>query len=268
MDRLKDKIALVTGAGQGIGQAIARAMAAQGAFVYVTDMNEETAAKTTGAIKAAGGEAVVHGLNVVEPEGWQKMADIVRDRHGRLDILVNNAGVELVKPIEQISLEDWRWVQSINVEGCFLGCKTMLDLMKESGRRIPQGAAIVNLSSVAGIIAFNNQLAYNTSKGAVRQMTKGLAIEFAENGYNIRANSIHPGCIDTQMLQEVFELWAKDEIISSDTVEISRQMAALHPLGRMGTPEDIANGAVYLSSNEAGFVTGAELVIDGGWIAR
>ncbi|MFC7051017.1 SDR family NAD(P)-dependent oxidoreductase [Emcibacter nanhaiensis] len=268
MGRLQGKIALVTGAGQGIGEGIALAMAKEGALVYVADKNGATAARAVQKIIDASGAAEAITLDVAEESEWVVLSDKIAKDHGRLDVLVHNAGVELVGPIDEITLEGWRWVQSVNVDGPFMGSKAMLNLLRESGGRNSKGASIINISSIAGIIAFANQMAYNTSKGAVRQMTKSLAIEFAEAGFNIRVNSIHPGFIRTPMLQDVFDTWAAKGIRGNDPKVIEQEFIDMQPIGRLGEPEDIAMGAVYLASDEAGFVTGLELVIDGGWVSR
>ena len=174
-----------------------------------------------------------------------------------IDILVNNAGIELVKPIEDIDLSEWQSVQNINVDGVFLGCKTLLALLKKTGLQAKTGASIINISSVAGIVAFANQLAYNTSKGAVRHLSKSLAVEFAEKRYNIRVNSVHPGYADTPLTKPLF---ANEDALALRLNKV--------PLGRIGTADEIANGIIYLASDESSFVTGSELVIDGGMTAQ
>lgn len=256
-DRLKGKIALVTGAAQGIGAGIARAMAAEGAKIFAADIN---AAGVEALAVDIGAEAMA--LDVTREEDWKAAADRIGPA---LSILVNNAGVELVKPMTDHSLSDWRSVMAVNVDGLFLGCRTLQPLLASGGA---EGApsSVVNISSIAGLVGYPDQLAYNTSKGAVRHMTKSLAIEWAAHALPIRCNSIHPGCIRTPMLEMAVEGWVREGSIPAD--DPWGAVAALCPLNAVGAPADIAMGAVYLASDEARFVTGIELVIDGGWVAR
>lgn len=256
-DRLKGKIALVTGAAQGIGAGIARAMAAEGAKIFAADIN---AAGVEALAADIGAEAMA--LDVTREEDWKAAADRIGPA---LSILVNNAGVELVKPMTDHSLSDWRSVMAVNVDGLFLGCRTLQPLLASGGA---DGApsSVVNISSIAGLVGYPDQLAYNTSKGAVRHMTKSLAIEWAAHALPIRCNSIHPGCIRTPMLEMAVEGWVREGSIPAD--DPWGAVAALCPLNAVGAPADIAMGAVYLASDEARFVTGIELVIDGGWVAR
>lgn len=187
----------------------------------------------------------------------------------RLDILVHNAGVELLKPFEGIQLEDWRKTQQVNVESVLLGTSALLPGLKAGGAALASRASVVIMSSVMAMVAVPGQAAYNTSKGALRQMAKAMAIEFAVNGWNIRVNSVHPGVIETDMAEEIFETWGKAGTLgTSDVEEIKQAVAKSHPLGRLGKPEDIAAGVLYLASDDAGYVTGSELVIDGGWTAQ
>lgn len=256
-DRLKGKIALVTGAAQGIGAGIARAMAAEGAKIFAADIN---AAGVEALAADIGAEAMA--LDVTREEDWKAAADRIG---AKLSILVNNAGVELVKPMTDHSLSDWRSVMAVNVDGLFLGCRTLQPMLASGGA---EGApsSVVNISSIAGLVGYPDQLAYNTSKGAVRHMTKSLAIEWAAHALPIRCNSIHPGCIRTPMLEIAVEGWVREGSIPAD--DPWGAVAALCPLNAVGAPADIAMGAVYLASDEARFVTGIELVIDGGWVAR
>jgi len=256
--RLRGKTALVTGAAQGIGAGIAKAMCNEGANVFAADINFEGVSEM-----AAQCSATPVKLDVTNEDDWASAAALVPD--AKLDILVNNAGLELVKPMTQHSLADWRELMAVNVDGLFLGCRTMQPLLEAAGTG-ESPASVVNISSIAGLVGFPDQLAYNTSKGAVRQMTKSLAIEWSAHGHKIRCNSIHPGCIRTPMLELAVEGWVREGSIPADDPWAA--VAALCPLDSIGTPEDIAMGAVYLASDEARFVTGIELVIDGGWVAR
>ncbi|MFV3077412.1 SDR family NAD(P)-dependent oxidoreductase [Niveispirillum fermenti] len=252
--RLDGKVALVTGAARGIGAGIMAAFRQEGAVTYGADLNGT----------AAGDERYLC-LDVRREADWQAAERLIREREGRLDILVNNAGVELVRPLPEISLADWRHVMAVNVEGVFLGCRIMQPLLAASGSAAST-AAIINISSIAGIVGYPDQAAYNTSKGAVRHLTKSLAIEFAAHGQPIRVNSIHPGCIRTPMLEEAVEGWTRQGLLNRD--DPWKDVGAMCPMNKVGGPADIAMGAVYLASDEAGFVTGIELVIDGGWVAR
>lgn len=260
MGRLNGKIALVTGAAQGIGAGIATAFADAGATVIVADVQQAPLA-TLG----AGIGAVPLRLDVTSEEDWRAAADAIGAAHGRLDVLVHNAGIELVKSIADTSLEEWRRVMAVNVDSIFIGCKAMLALLGAAGRP-GAPASVVNISSIAGLVGYPDQAAYNTSKGAVRHITKSLAIEWAAHGLPIRANSIHPGCIRTPMLEMAVEGWVQAGSIPTDDPWAA--IAALCPLNSVGSTADIAMGALYLASDEARFVTGAELVIDGGWVAR
>ncbi|GGD57487.1 SDR family NAD(P)-dependent oxidoreductase [Croceicoccus mobilis] len=248
--RLAGKTTLVTGSAQGIGQAIAAHFESEGAEVWRGDL------------QPMDGERALH-LDVSNEESWAKAIAEIKAGSGKLDILVNNAGIEWEKPLQDIPLGDWRKVMSVNVDGIFLGCRTAKPLME---RRVEGRASVINISSVAGIVGFPDQVAYNTSKGAVRHLTKSLAVEWAAHGTPIRCNSIHPGCINTPMLAAAGEKWVAAGLIEGDS--LMEAMGAMCPLNEVGDPSDIAWGAVYLASDEAKFVTGLELVIDGGFIAR
>lgn len=269
MDRCVDKTALVTGAGRGIGQGIAEALAREGAFVYVSDLNESSADAVAKSIQNMGGQATPLALDVTSSQHWNGVAEFIAAQHGALDILVNNAGIEMIASISDLGFAQWKKTQSINVDGVFLGVKTLLDLLKIGGLRNDGGASIINISSIAGIVGVADQVAYNTSKGAVRAMSKAMAIEFAQKDFNIRVNSIHPGCIHTAMLDDLFVSWQKNKTVGTDDLgEIQAVVANLHPLKRIGKVSDVAMAAVYIGSEEAAFMTGSELVIDGGWIAQ
>jgi NAD(P)-dependent dehydrogenase (short-subunit alcohol dehydrogenase family) len=255
--RLEHTVALVTGAAGGIGRAVVRALNEAGAHVLATDL---------AAAATIEGAADYYAHDVTREADWARIAGLIRARHGRLDALVNAAAVVAVASIEATSLEHWRRIQAVNVESMLIGTKALLGLMRESGRARPGGASIVNFSSVGGLRGAAFTAAYCTSKGAVKLLTKSAAIEFATLGYNIRVNSIHPGGIHTDMLDSMMQAYA-DLGAAPDVATVAAGIAARHPLQRCGTPEEIGGGVVYLCSPAASFVTGSELVIDGGFSA-
>jgi NAD(P)-dependent dehydrogenase (short-subunit alcohol dehydrogenase family) len=257
MSELEGRVALVTGASRGIGAATARALATAGARVILTDVSD-----------ASGVAAEVGGLSrrmdVTSEDEWRQLMDFARAEAGGLDILVNNAGLFLQKPLVETTLEDWRRLHAVNVEGVFLGCKHAIPLLAERAPRWTGGAAIVNISSVAGIVGSSGAVCYNASKGAVRTMTKGLALELAR--LRIRANSVHPGIIDTDMGREVV-----DRVMSSRNVdedEARQRLARGVPLRTLGQPAYIADAVAFLASHRAAYVTGLEMVVDGGFTAQ
>lgn len=258
--RLQGKVALITGAAQGIGAGIAEAMSEAGAQLYLGDINFDGVTALARKLDAQ----ALH-LDVTDEASWGMAAARIAADRGRLSILVNNAGVELVKPLSEHALSDWRGVMAVNVDGVFLGCKTFQDLLAKGGAPA-RPSSVINISSIAGLVGYPDQPAYNTSKGAVRQLSKSLAIEWAAHALPIRCNSIHPGCIRTPMLEMAVEGWVRAGSIPA--ADPWGAVASLCPLNAVGAPRDIAMGAVYLASDEARFVTGIELVIDGGWVAR
>lgn len=252
---LKDSIALVTGAGGGIGRATVEALREASAEVIATDLK----APDCGNLNLA--------QDVTNEEGWRDLATEIERRYGRLDCLVNNAGVAVVATIAEDTLESWRKVQSVNVESIFLSLKSLLPLLRISGETRKGGASVVNLSSVGGIGGAPLMTSYCTSKGAVRLLSKAAATEFAALSYNIRVNSVHPGGIETSMMDHIITRYV--ELGVSPNKESARaSVDKQHPLKRWGLPEEIAGGIVYLCSPAASFVTGSELVIDGGFTAH
>ncbi|MFT3726441.1 MAG: glucose 1-dehydrogenase [Terricaulis sp.] len=253
MKDLEGRVALVTGSARGIGAATAKALAAAGAKVVVSDVTDggETAA-------AIGGAYVKH--DVRSEDEWKNAMTFAQKTFGGLDIMVNNAGIFWLKPLQMETLEDFRRMQQINVEGVFLGLKHAIPVIAERGGKWDGGGSIINLSSVAGLVGSPNTLAYNASKGAVRLMTKAAALECASLGQKVRVNSVHPGIIDTPMMAEAAEALAG----ASGANDMRERFANFHPMKRMGRDTDIANAIVFLASDKAGFMTGAELVVDGG----
>jgi NAD(P)-dependent dehydrogenase (short-subunit alcohol dehydrogenase family) len=264
--RLDGKVALVTGAARGIGAAIATAMAAEGARVVLTDIRDPEGEAAAAAIRERGWEALYFSHDVTSEDGWRGAIETANDRFGGLDVLVNNAGLFLGKPLAETSLEDMNRLVSVNIVGLMLGSKLALPFIAARASRWDGGGAIVNLSSVAGLIGASFQTVYSMSKGAVRLFSKSLAMECADLKLNIRVNSIHPGVIDTDMAAEVAR--GQMEARAMDEDKVRRFMVGGHPLGRLGRPKDIADAAVFLASSESAFMTGTELVVDGGMTAR
>ncbi len=245
--RVDGDVAIVTGARTGIGRATSERLAEEGATVVVTHYEQDGAQKTVESIRESGGEAVHMKLDVQSEADWQRVIAKTCEEVGCPTILINNAGVYMVKPITEIDQDDWQKLFDVNVKGVFLGMKHCAPVMEENGR-----GSIINMSSVAGLAGVAGHTCYGGSKGAVRLMTKDMAMEVAGTG--VRVNSIHPGVIDTKMVRE-----------EGPSMEEFRSM---HPVDRIGEPEDVAHGALYLASEESKFVTGTELVIDGGFTAQ
>ncbi len=254
MGRVNGKVALITGAGMGLGRAAALLLAREGACVVITDVKEKEGRETADAIVEAGGEAMFVRQDVASEEDWKDVVASTLRRFGKLDILVNNAGVLFAASVVDTSLDQWRSLMSVNCDGVFLGTKHAMAAMKD------KGGSIINISSVAGLVGLPNLGAYSASKGAVRMFTKAAALECAKQGGRIRVNSIHPGGIWTPMLEQF--------IGEEGEVQADAAAAAMHPVGHAGEPDDIAYGVIYLASDESKFVTGAELVIDGGYTAQ
>ncbi len=256
--RLEEKIALITGAASGIGKATAERFAREGAKVALTDIDSEKGGELAEELAKAGHEAFYQNLDVVDPDEWRAVVDAVTKRWNQLDILVNSAGIGRAKGLLDMSYDFWRQTISINLDGTFLGTQAAVDSMKDTG-----GGAIVNISSVLGFVGMSNISAYAASKGGVRLFTKAAAIECANKGYNVRVNSVHPGYIETPMVMRRFDKVAEAEREAEET-----RLKESHPLGRLGKPEEIASMILYLASDEAAFVTGAEFVADGGYLAQ
>jgi 3(or 17)beta-hydroxysteroid dehydrogenase len=255
MDRVKGKVAIITGGASGMGRAEASLLAKEGAKVVIADINEVEGKKAAEEIKGEGGKALFVKLDVTSESDWSEAIKKTLAEFGKLDILVNNAGVLFAKPIEDTSLEEWRWLMNVNVDGVFLGTKYAVGAMKKSG-----GGSIINISSFAGIVGtIDDTAAYCASKGAVRLFTKAAALEFSKAGhnYNIRVNSVHPGVTETPLNEPLRKVEA-----------IKQSMLARHPIGFFAKPIDIAYAILYLASDESKFATGSELVVDGGWTAQ
>lgn len=256
MSRVKNKVAIVTGGSVGLGRAQAQLLAKEGASVVVTDVNEVDGRDCVAQIREAGGTATFLQHDVVDEARWQFVVDETVREFGQLDVLVNNAGVLLSEPLVNTSLDAWKKLMAINLDGVFLGMKTAIPAILNSA----QGGSIINISSIAGIVGIPNLGAYNSSKGGVRLMTKVAALEHAIDG--IRINSIHPGYIWTDMVQDLLES------SGADVAAGKQALAQSIPVGRLGEPDEIAYGVLYLASDESKFMTGSELVIDGGSTAQ
>jgi 3(or 17)beta-hydroxysteroid dehydrogenase len=267
MNRLDGKVALISGAARGIGAATARLMVEAGAKVAIGDVLDERGRDTAQAMPGAGDAAMYVHLDVTREEEWTAAVAATVARFGGLDILVNNAGRFLGRGIEEASLDDWHRLCAVNLTGVFLGTKHALPALRERARQSPHGSAIVNLASVAGLVGSQLDPLYSLTKGGVTLFTKSAALEFARKGYRIRVNSIHPGLIQTDMGEQTFVSRARN-LGTNDVDEVRQQAMARHPLGRLGVPEDIAKGIVFLATDDAGFMTGAGLVIDGGSTAQ
>jgi 3(or 17)beta-hydroxysteroid dehydrogenase len=252
LGRVDRKIALITGGASGIGLAAARLFVDEGANVILTD--RDTAAANA-ALAALGQRATFHLLDVINEDHWIAVTEAVVAEFGRLDVLVNSAGIALLKDIEATTLDEWRALMAVNLDGTFLGCKHAVRVMKERG-----GGSIVNMSSVAGLIGNGNLAAYGASKGGVRLLTKSVALHCARKGYNIRCNSVHPSFVETPMLRAMIAA-------GRDPAKMEANCTAAAPLGRLAQPNEVARTILFLASDESSFTTGAELVVDGGLTA-
>jgi len=267
MGRVSGKIALVTGAGSGIGRGAALALAAEGATVVATDVDEVGNAETVAEIMKAGGKAVGMAHDVTSEARWEDVVADVKKGQGALHILVNNAGIGIAADIFNMDYADWQRQMSINVDGVFFGVKHAIPLIAASG-----GGSVINISSVAGLQGAPGLAGYCATKGAVRLFTKAVALECAQANMNVRVNSVHPGIIDTA-------IWTKipqggvgslqiDGVQEGANAIDPNALGAASPLGYAGLPKDIAAGILYLASDESRYMTGSELVIDGGLTAR
>ena len=259
-NRVKGKIALVTGGASGIGRGCAQLLGQEGATVVVTDIQDDMGRDCAASIKRAGGDAVYLRHDVSNEDAWIGVIGEIKTRFGRLDVLINNAGITLGGPITEMTLADWRRQESINLDGVFLGVKHGLPLMRASG-----GGSIVNISSLAGLKGSANLAAYCATKGGVRLFSKAVAMECAQMRDNVRVNSVHPGIIETPIWLGIIPGAGQPGANAPDLDQLSQTAV---PIGKKGIPDDIAQGVLYLASDESRYVTGSELVIDGGLSTR
>jgi NAD(P)-dependent dehydrogenase (short-subunit alcohol dehydrogenase family) len=252
--RLDGKVALITGGASGLGAESARRMAREGAVVVLTDLQTEAGQGVADEILGAGGRASFHLHDVTEEERWAEIVAVTMDRFGRIDVLVNSAGIGSGgQPILEATLEGWRRVTSINLDGTFLGVRHVAPAMAAAGR-----GSIINLSSILGKVGLPGAAAYCASKGGVLMLTKAAALELAPLG--VRVNSVHPGFIETPMVQNALRE-------SENENEMRDMIVSRHAVGRLGVPREIADAIVFLASDESSFMTGSEVVVDGGYTA-
>ncbi len=244
---VKGKSVIVTGAGGGLGSVMAQLLCKNGAFILILDLDEDKGSAVSEGIKAKGGSAWFRKADVTSEDDWKNAVEFMVKTTGRVDVLVNNAGINIRKPIEQMDLAEWCQVMKVNTGSVFLGCKAVIPVMRTQG-----GGSIINISSVCGLIGHQyTPEAYTASKGAVTMLTKSVASRYAKDG--IRCNSVHPSTVDTPLVQALFK----------DPVRKAERLGEV-PLGRLATAEDVANAVLFLASDEAAFINGAALPVDGG----
>jgi len=254
MGRVEGKVAIVTGAASGLGLATAQMLAKEGAKVLLTDMNLKGVKAEAEKI---GANAMAMGHDVTQEDGWIAVMEACLKNFGRLDTLVNSAGVAAIGDVENTTFDDWKMVNAVNLDGTFLGTKHAIKTIKQSDG----GGSIINLSSVAGIVGGYNFAAYNASKGGVRLLTKSTALYCARQGYGIRCNSVHPTFINTPMVRQIIDT-------APDPEKAEHNLVRQIPIGRLGEADEVAAMVLYLASDESAFVTGSEMVIDGGCTAQ
>jgi NAD(P)-dependent dehydrogenase (short-subunit alcohol dehydrogenase family) len=258
MDRVKGKVALVTGGASGIGRASAMLLAREGATVVVTDIQDDAGKDVVAAIKKAAGDAIYLHHDVADEDAWIDVVAETKKRFGKLHVLVNNAGIAIAGPVTTMTLADWRRQQAINLDGVFLGVKHALPLMRESG-----GGSIINISSLAGLKGSATLAGYCATKGGVRLFSKAVAMECGAARDNVRVNSVHPGIIETPIWLDIVP-----GASGANAPNLDALSETIVPIGSKGLPEDIAAGVLYLASDDSRYVTGTELVIDGGMSTR
>jgi NAD(P)-dependent dehydrogenase (short-subunit alcohol dehydrogenase family) len=249
--RLKDKVAIVTGAASGIGRGCAQRLAQEGASVMVADINEQGGRETVAQITGAGGRASYLAIDVTNEDSWIDAIAMARSEYGALHVLLNNAGIGISAPLTEMTYADWRLQFAVNLDAHFLGMKHAIPLMTQSG-----GGSIINISSAAGMKTYATMSAYCASKGGVRHLTKVAALECAQNRTGIRVNSIHPGIVKTPAWDHL------DTMVVGGGLDAMAETTV--PMGYVGTPDDVASAVIFLASDESRYITGTELMVDGG----
>ena len=266
MNRFNGKTVLISGGARGIGAETARLMCREGAKVIIGDILEDIGSGLVTSIQAEGHDARFVRLDVTKPEDWDAAVSLATAEFGQLDVLVNNAGIFLGVDFEEATMEDWTRISAINMGGVFLGAKHCASALKAAGANSEHGSAIVNLSSIAGLVGAPLDPLYSMTKGGVSIFTKSLALDFARKNARIRVNSVHPGVIDTEMGQQTIDILG-ERYTGGDMERARKASVGRHPIGRLGTVTDIAKAIMYLASDDASFVTGSNMVIDGGLTA-
>lgn len=255
--RLKNKIALVTGGASGLGEAMCQRFSQEGASVVIADIDKERGLALAENINKQDNNALFINLDVTQIEQWLTAIASIIEEYGQLDILVNNAGIAIPGNVEECTLADWKRTQSINSDAVFLGTQVAIKTMKE------KGGSIINVSSIEGIIGEPKAAAYNASKGAVRIFSKSAALHCAQSGYDIRVNSLHPGYVATPLITDALASMPQEEALA-----FQQRVLGNIPVGRMGQPSEIASAALFLASDDSRYMTGSELIIDGGYTAH
>jgi NAD(P)-dependent dehydrogenase (short-subunit alcohol dehydrogenase family) len=263
MTDLAGRTALVTGGARGMGRDVALTLARRGASVIAVDILTEQLAELSAISGTQDLSIITNRMDVTSVDDWAAMADLVKKKFNKLDILVNTAGITESKSFFDTTLDDFRKMIRVNLESMFIGAKAMFDLLKRAGQENPAGASMINFSSVYGQIAGPWSSAYCASKGGVRLLTKALAVDFAQAKANIRVNSIHPGAIDTPMLRKSEQFLIEQGVVP-DTAAFDAMVNATTPMGRMGKVDDISGVVAFLASDDAKFMTGSEITVDGG----
>lgn len=256
--RLKGRVAFVTGGAMGMGKAFAQALAAEGAHVVLGDVLEDEGARTADLLREGGAAALFVKHDVARVDSWEVALAAARERFGRLDVLVNNAGIAGGGSVVDCSLDQWNKVLAVNLTGAFLGCKLAVPLMRETG-----GGSIINISSIWGIASDQDLVAYSASKGGVRSLTKSAALHCAVNRTGVRVNSVHPGFVRTPMVEK-----GVGALAEADARAYAARTFERVPMGRLGEPEEIAGAVVFLASDDSRFMTGSEIVVDGGQLCH
>lgn len=264
MNNLAGKVALISGGARGIGAESARQMVAAGAKVVIGDVLEAAGRATATEL---GDAAAFIRLDVTDEAAWDAAITLAESRFGGLDILVNNAGLFLGRDFEEVSLEEWNQLAAVNLTGVWLGTKKVVPALRARGENSAHGSAIVNLASVAGLVGSSLDPLYSMTKGGVTLFTKSTALNFGRKGYRIRVNSVHPGVIKTDMGTQTF-VARSEQNGTIDLADAEKVALADHPIGRLGSAQDIAKAIVFLASDDAGFMTGSAMVVDGGMTAR